>query len=108
LNSRGAGRQWFSRPSPSRTRLPRPKRVAILPSDSYNAIESMPCCRFILVPGGEVHDYEVSPGETYDQALLGLGIIPDTVLIFHRGTSLPQDKPIEEDEVEIVETCSRG
>jgi sulfur carrier protein ThiS len=68
----------------------------------------MPCCRFILVPGREVHDYEVSPGETYDQALLGLGIIPDTVLIFHRGTSLPQDKPIEEDEVEIVETCSRG
>jgi sulfur carrier protein ThiS len=83
-------------------------RVAILLPDSYNAIESMPCCRFILVPGGEVRDCEIHPGETYEEALLALDIIPDTVLIFYRGTSLPQDKPVEEDEVEIIETCSRG
>ena len=68
----------------------------------------MPCCRFILVPGGEVRDCEIHPGETYEEALLALDIIPDTVLIFYRGTSLPQDKPIEEDVVEIMETCSRG
>jgi sulfur carrier protein ThiS len=83
-------------------------RVAILPPDSYNAIESMPCCRFILVPGGEVRDCEIRPGETYEEALLALDIIPDTVLIFYRGISLPQDKPVEEDEVKIIETCSRG
>ncbi|MBP1927983.1 sulfur carrier protein ThiS [Methanolinea mesophila] len=60
------------------------------------------------MPGGEVLDREIRPGETYEEALLALGIIPDIVLIFYRGKSLPQDKTIEEDMVEIVETCSRG
>jgi hypothetical protein len=58
----------------------------------------------IIVPGGEVLIYEGRSGDTYETALLTFGIIPDTVLIIYRGMSLPQDKPIEEEEVKIVLT----
>lgn len=61
-----------------------------------------------MVPGGDVVDYEGPEGSTYEDALLSLGIIPDIVLILFHGVSLPQDKQIEEDEVEILSTCSRG
>ncbi len=61
-----------------------------------------------MVPGGDVVDYEGPEGSTYEDALLSLGIIPDIVLILFHGESLPHDKPIEEDEVEILSTCSRG
>jgi sulfur carrier protein ThiS len=65
-------------------------------------------CRMIVVPGGEVFRYEGCEGDTYETALRSLRINPDTVLILHRGVSLPQDKPIEEDEVEIVLTSLSG
>jgi hypothetical protein len=58
----------------------------------------------ITVPDGEVLFYEGRSGDTYETALLTFGIIPDTVLIIYRGMSLPQDKPIEEEEVKIVLT----
>jgi hypothetical protein len=61
-------------------------------------------CKMIIVPGGEVLIYEGRSGDTYETALLTFGIIPDTVLIIYRGMSLPQDKPIEEEEVKIVLT----
>ncbi len=61
-------------------------------------------CKMITVPGGEVLIYEGRSGDTYETALLTFGIIPDTVLIIYRGMSLPQDKPIEEEEVKIVLT----
>ena len=39
----------------------------------------MPCCRFVLVPGGEVHDCEVRPGQKaeievdmYDKKIAGI------------------------------------
>ncbi|HOT03112.1 MAG TPA: thiamine S protein [Methanolinea sp.] len=47
-------------------------------------------------------------GATYEEALLSIGIIPDTVLILFKGQSLPQDMQIEAEEVEIVSTGSRG
>ncbi|MCU0631505.1 MAG: thiamine S protein [Methanolinea sp.] len=65
-------------------------------------------CRFLLEPEGKTIDYEGADGATYEDALLSLGISPDIVLILHEGISLPQDKPIEESEVVIVSTCSRG
>lgn len=65
-------------------------------------------CRFLLEPEGRVANYEGPEGATYEEALLSIGIIPDTVLIISRGVSLPQDKPVEEDEVKIISTCSRG
>lgn len=65
-------------------------------------------CTFSMAPGDETLEYEGPDGATYEQALLSLEIIPDTVLILFRGVSLPQDKPIEEDNVEILSTCSRG
>ncbi|MDG6257680.1 MAG: thiamine S protein [Methanomicrobiaceae archaeon] len=52
--------------------------------------------------------YPVRPGDTYADALLFFGIVPDTVLIFQAGKSLPEDEPIEADEVDIVTTSSRG
>ncbi len=65
-------------------------------------------CRFCLIPGHEIVEYTGREESTYEEALLSLGINPDTVLILHRGKSLPQDSVIEEDEVEIISTCSRG
>jgi hypothetical protein len=65
-------------------------------------------CRMTVIPGGEVYCYEGCEGDTYETALLSFRINPDTVLILHRGVSLPQDKPIDEDEVEIVLTCRCG
>ncbi|NYT05354.1 MAG: thiamine S protein [Methanomicrobiales archaeon] len=61
-----------------------------------------------IVPDGGVIEWQIEPGDTYERALLAHGIVPDTVLIFFRGTSLPEDKPIEEDAVDIILTCSRG
>jgi len=65
-------------------------------------------CRFRLVPDQELVGVHGRGGETYEEALLSIGIIPDTVLILHRGESLPQDSVIGEDEVDIIATGSRG
>ncbi|NYT07343.1 MAG: thiamine S protein [Methanomicrobiales archaeon] len=65
-------------------------------------------CRFILVPGNEVVEYHGRPGDTYEKALLSLGINPDIVLILHDKQSIPQDAPIKEEYVEVLSTCSRG
>ncbi|NTW92254.1 MAG: thiamine S protein [Methanoregulaceae archaeon] len=65
-------------------------------------------CRLVLVPGDEVREYEGTPGDTYEKALLGLGINPDTVLILLNKKSIPQDAEIKEEVVEILSTCSRG
>lgn len=61
-----------------------------------------------LSPGDKVMVYDGRDGDTYEDALLSVGINPDIVLIFCKGVSLPQDKVIKEPEVEIVSTCSRG
>ena len=63
---------------------------------------------FRLMPEDESVEYQAGEGDTYEDALLSLGINPDIVLIFYKGVSLPQDKRIEEHEVEIVSTCTRG
>lgn len=65
-------------------------------------------CRFIFTREGEIREYAGGEGDTYADALLSFCVVPDTVLILYRGTSLPEDKPIEEDEVEIITTASRG
>jgi len=65
-------------------------------------------CRLALMPGEEVVEYEGKPGDTYEQALLSLGINPDTVLILREKQSIPQDAEIKEEYVEILSTCSRG
>ncbi|HDR74258.1 MAG TPA: thiamine S protein [Methanoculleus sp.] len=65
-------------------------------------------CRFNFRREGRCAIYEAHPGDTYADALLSFGIVPDTVLIFQAGKSLPEDAPIEEDEVDIVTTSSRG
>ena len=61
-----------------------------------------------LVPGDEVKVYEGEAGDTYEKALLSFGIIPDTVLIFSKGQSIPQDSEVKEEMVEVLITCSRG
>ncbi|MDK2891162.1 MAG: hypothetical protein PWR21_1794 [Methanoculleus sp.] len=65
-------------------------------------------CRFTLIPDGNVLIYQGRPGDTYETALLSFGRNPDAALIFHHGRSLPQDKKIEEEEVGIFLTASRG
>ncbi|WP_214041381.1 thiamine S protein [Methanoculleus sp.] len=65
-------------------------------------------CRFTLIPDGSVLIYKGRPGDTYEAALLSFGLNPDATLIFFRGRSLPQDTKIEEEEVGIFLTSSRG
>ena len=65
-------------------------------------------CRFVLLPGNEVVEYHGKTGDTYEKALLSLGIIPDTVLILRGKRSIPQDAEIKEECVEVLSTCSRG
>ena len=64
--------------------------------------------RMRLIPGDEVKVYQGKAGDTYEKALLSFGINPDTVLIFYRGQSIPQDSELKEEMVEILSTCSRG
>jgi len=65
-------------------------------------------CMLALKPGDEVVEYDGKPGDTYEQALLSLGINPDIVLILCDKRSIPQDAEIKEEYVEILSTCSRG
>ncbi|MFA5613187.1 MAG: thiamine S protein [Methanoculleus sp.] len=65
-------------------------------------------CRFTLIPDDTMLVYLGGPGDTYETALLSFGINPDTALIFYEKKSLPQDKKIEEEEVSIFLTASRG
>lgn len=65
-------------------------------------------CRFTLIPDNTVLIYRGGPDDTYETALLSFGINPDTTLIFYQKKSLPQDKKIEEEEVSIFLTTSRG
>ncbi|MDH7592971.1 MAG: thiamine S protein [Methanomicrobiales archaeon] len=68
----------------------------------------MAFCRFVLKPEGGVILHRCRHDETYEEALLALGINPDTVLVMKGRRSLPIDEKIEEEEVEILLTCSRG
>lgn len=52
--------------------------------------------------------YHSAAGDTWEKALLSLGINPDTVLVFANGVPLPQDDEIKTDEAEVISTCSRG
>ncbi len=65
-------------------------------------------CRFTIIPDGGTLIYSGRPEDTYETALLYFGIKPDTALVFHNGKSLPQDKKIEEGEVVLFPTSSRG
>ncbi|MDT8358603.1 MAG: thiamine S protein [Methanomicrobiaceae archaeon] len=65
-------------------------------------------CRCIFPREGEVRVYEGAPGDTYADALLAFGMVPDTVLIRAGGRFLPEDAKIEEEEVVVITTCSRG
>jgi len=64
--------------------------------------------RMRLIPGDEVKVYQGKAGDTYEKALLSFGINPDTVLIFYRGQSIPQDSELKEEMVEVLSTCSQG
>ncbi|MCX6694503.1 MAG: thiamine S protein [Methanomicrobiales archaeon] len=64
--------------------------------------------KFQVRPDRRVLIYQGAPGVTYEEALLSLGINPDTVLILVGGISLPQDEKITVNEVDIIETCSMG
>jgi len=65
-------------------------------------------CRFILKRELKALSYLGEDGETYADALLSLGLVPDTVLIYRDGQIIPEDTPLEAGDVEIVTTCSRG
>ena len=65
-------------------------------------------CRCIFPREGVVRMYEAAPGDTYADALLSFSMVPDTVLIRARDRFIPEDEKIEEEEVVVITTCSRG
>ncbi len=65
--------------------------------------------RFVLRPEGGVILHWAKEGETFGDALLSHGINPDTILLRCGNIYLPVDRRIgEEEEVEVLFTCSRG
>ncbi|MHC1626675.1 MAG: ubiquitin family protein [Methanoculleaceae archaeon] len=61
-----------------------------------------------ILPGGERICCDAEEGATYQDVLMACGIIPETVLIFVDGRSIPQDEVVREGEAEIFCTASRG
>ncbi|QYZ79590.1 thiamine S protein [Methanofollis formosanus] len=57
---------------------------------------------------GVVLTYHGEEGDTWEKALLCLGVNPDIVIVFVDGRPVAQDDGIKTDEAEIVSTCSRG
>lgn len=65
-------------------------------------------CRLIFRRERVTELYEAKRGETWEEALIALGHLPDEVIIFINGISVPQDEVIDADEAEIVTTYSKG
>ena len=61
-----------------------------------------------LVREHQTQIYEGGEDETYSDAILACGLIPDTVIIIRGGISIPQDEPLMEGEVDVLTTASRG
>ncbi|TAJ45769.1 thiamine S protein [Methanofollis fontis] len=57
---------------------------------------------------GIVLTYHGRDGDTWETALLSLGMNPDTMIVFVGGNPVAQDDPIRTDEAEVISTCSRG
>jgi len=68
----------------------------------------MPVVRFCFSRSDTITEVSYEEGETYADLLLRCGLIPDTLLIFAGDRSLPEDALVNEVEVTIEETASRG
>ena len=68
----------------------------------------MPKLTLHFVREGEIIEAVYEEGDAYQDVLLRLCVIPDTVIILKNGTSVPEDAPVEGDVVTVLSTSSRG
>ena len=60
-----------------------------------------------LFPQGE-RDLDLPEGSTYDQMVQGLGLNPETVVVFRGESPVPGDQRVEEGAVRVLRVVSGG
>jgi hypothetical protein len=68
----------------------------------------MPVLTLHFMREGEVVEADYDEGDAYQDVLLRLCIIPDTVILLKEGTSIPEDAPVAGDVITVMTTASRG
>ncbi len=68
----------------------------------------MPKLALHFIREGEIFETDYEEGDAYQDVLLRLCVIPDTVILLRGGTSIPEDAPVEGDTVTVMTTASRG
>jgi len=68
----------------------------------------MPTLTLHFIREGEIVETDYEEGDAYQDVLLRLCVIPDTVIILKDGTSVPEDAPAEGGAVTVLSAASRG
>ena len=68
----------------------------------------MPKLTLHFVREGDTIETDYEEGDAYQDVLLRLCVIPDTVIILREGTSIPEDAPVKGDVVTVMTAASRG
>ncbi|HDQ08010.1 MAG TPA: small archaeal modifier protein 2 [Methanoculleus sp.] len=68
----------------------------------------MPQLLLHFVKEGEIVETDYEEGDAYQDVLLRLCVIPDTVILLRDGRSIPEDAPVEGDVITVMATASRG
>ncbi len=68
----------------------------------------MPKLAVHFIREGEVVETDYEEGDAYQDVLLRLCVIPDTVILLKEGTSIPEDAPVAGDVITVMTTASRG
>ncbi|MBT8508306.1 hypothetical protein AZH53_07795 [Methanomicrobiaceae archaeon CYW5] len=68
----------------------------------------MPKLTLHFIREGEILETDYEEGDAYQDVLLRLCIIPDTVIILRDGKSIPEDAPVEGDAATVMTAASRG
>ncbi len=68
----------------------------------------MPKLALHFIREGEIVETDYEEGDAYQDVLLRLCVIPDTVILLRGETSIPEDAPVEGETVTVMTTASRG
>lgn len=68
----------------------------------------MPKLALHFIREGEIVEAHYDEGEAYQDVLLRLCVIPDTVILLRDGKSIPEDAPVVGDAITVMTAASRG
>ena len=68
----------------------------------------MPTLLLHFIREGEIVEADYDEGDAYQDVLLRLCVIPDTVILLRDGASIPEDAPVEGEAITVMTTASRG